>query len=194
MNLIPLVAVADTQLGKMLSPKAKTGRSYFPYLRNTNVQWGRIDIRDLARMDFTSADRAKFELRSGDLLVCEGGEPGRCAVWKGEVADCYYQKALHRVRPREGKADSEFLSLWIRYQASTGAFEDQNAKTTIAHLPQVRLEQLLVPDIDVTEQRRIATRLKAQLAQVESAQEAARAQLQEIEMLPQRLLAQAFEN
>lgn len=176
----------------MLSPKAKTGQSYFPYLRNTNVQWGRIEISDLAQMDFTSADRVKFALRPGDLLVCEGGEPGRCAVWKGEVADCYYQKALHRVRPRNGKADSEFLSLWIRHQANTGAFDDQNAKTTIAHLPQVRLEQLLVPDIDVTKQRRIATHLNIQLAEVEIARQAAKVQVREAALLRRSVLQTAF--
>lgn len=180
MSFVPLVSVADVQLGKMLSPKAKTGSSYYPYLRNTNVQWGRIDISDLAQMDFTEAERVKFELRFGDLLVCEGGEPGRCAVWRNDMPGCYYQKALHRVRPHEGKADSEFLSLWIWRQAITGAFEDQNAKTTIAHLPQVRLEQLLVPDLSITEQRRTAARLKAQLAGVEDARNAARAQAREV--------------
>ena len=175
MKFVPLVRVADVQLGKMLSPKSKTGSSYFPYLRNTNVQWGRIDVSDLAQMDFSETERKKFELRFGDLLVCEGGEPGRCAVWQDDVAGCYYQKALHRVRPREGEADSEFLSLWIRHQAITGAFEDQNAKTTIAHLPQVRLEQLMVPDFRIAEQRRIAARLKAQIAEVETARQAAQA-------------------
>lgn len=192
MRFVPLIAVADVRLGKMLSPKAKTGNSYYPYLRNTNVQWGRIDFSDLAQMDFTDAEREKFGLRPGDLLVCEGGEPGRCAVWRGEVADCFYQKALHRVRPYEGKADSEFLSLWIWHQAITGAFEDQNAKTTIAHLPQVRLEQLSVPNVDIKEQRRVAARLKAQLTEVDSARQAAQAQLREIESLPSKLLAWAF--
>lgn len=194
MNFVPLVSVADVQLGKMLSPKAKTGSSYYPYLRNTNVQWGRIDTSDLAQMDFSEAERKKFELRFGDLLVCEGGEPGRCAVWRNDMPGCYYQKALHRVRPHDGKADTEFLSLWIRHQAITGAFEDQNGKTTIAHLPQVRLEQLLVPDLGLAEQRRTADRLKAQMAEVEAARKAAWEQLQDIELLPAKLLAQAFQN
>ncbi len=193
MKLVSLATVADVQLGKMLSPKAKTGRASFRYMRNANVQWGRFDLSDLAQMDFSDAERSKFELRFGDLLVCEGGEPGRCAVWRNEVANCYYQKALHRVRPRDGKSDSEFLSLWIRYQAATGAFADQNAKTTIAHLPQVRLEQLLVPDIEVPEQRQIAARLKAQLAEVESAQQAAQVQVQDTELLRRCVLQTAFD-
>ncbi|MBN8517305.1 MAG: restriction endonuclease subunit S [Candidatus Accumulibacter sp.] len=194
MNFVPLVKVADVQLGKMLSPKAKTGSNYFRYLRNTNIQWGRFELSDLAQMDFSEAERKKFELRYGDLLVCEGGEPGRCVVWRNEVADCYYQKALHRVRPHDGKADSEFLGLWIRHQAITGAFEDQNAKTTIAHLPQVRLEQLLIPDAGITEQRQIATRLKAQLAEVETARQAARVQVRDAELLRQRLLRLTFDS
>jgi type I restriction enzyme S subunit len=192
MKLVPLSSVATVQLGKMLSPKAKTGRSYYRYLRNTNVQWNRFELTDLAQMDFSPAERAKFALRSGDLLVCEGGEPGRCAVWRGEIDDCYFQKALHRVRPFEGKADSDFLCAWIRHQAFSGAFVDQNAKTTIAHLPQVRLEMLGVPDVGIDEQRRIALRLRKQLAEADAIAKAAAEQLAEVERLPQRLLAQAF--
>ncbi|CRI67976.1 hypothetical protein THIOKS190081 [Thiocapsa sp. KS1] len=81
MKMVPLGTLADVQLGKMLSPKSKTGTSPFPYLRNQDVQWGRINVTGLPTMDFSDKERAKFELRPGDLLVCEGGEPGRCAVW-----------------------------------------------------------------------------------------------------------------
>ncbi len=192
MNLVPLGSIAEIQLGKMLSPKSKTGVESYPYLRNQNIQWDRIDLSDLALMDFSERERQKFELRPGDLLVCEGGEPGRCAVWQGELRDCFYQKALHRVRPHKGTADSEFLSLWIRHQAFIGAFEDQNAKTTIAHLPLVRLEQLLVPDISEDKQHRIAARLKAQLAAVEEARQAAQAQVNELDVLKTLALSDVF--
>jgi type I restriction enzyme S subunit len=193
MSFVPLISVAEVQLGKMLSPKAKTGKHYFRYLRNTNVQWGRFEISDVAQMDFSEVEREKFELRFGDLLVCEGGEPGRCAVWRNEIANCYYQKALHRVRPQEGKSDSEFLSFWIRHQAITGAFDDQNAKTTIAHLPQVRLEQLLVPSFNVDQQRQIAVRLKAQLSEVEAARQAALAQLRDADRLRTKITDSIFD-
>ena len=184
MKFVPLGSIADIQLGKMLSPKAKTGgASSFPYLRNQNVQWGRIKISDLAEMDFSDREREKFSLCAGDLLICEGGEPGRCSVWQGQLSNCYYQKALHRVRPYAGVADPEFLSLWIRHQAFTGAFEGENAKTTIAHLPLVRLEQLSVPDLDIDEQRRIAADLKAQLVAVAQAREMVTAQLGDVESL-----------
>lgn len=193
MRFVSLRDIADIQLGKMLSPKAKTGTAAFPYLRNQNVQWGQFDLRDMAAMDFDEREREKFALRRGDLLLCEGGEPGRCAVWNEQIPGCYYQKALHRLRPHEGIADSEFLSLWIRLQAKAGTFEDQNAKTTIAHLPLVRLEQLQVPALPIIEQRRIAARLKAQLAEVDTARQAAQAQVRDAGLLRQRLLRQTFD-
>lgn len=193
MRFVSLRDIADIQLGKMLSPKAKTGTAAFPYLRNQNVQWGQFDLRDMAAMDFDEREREKFALRRGDLLLCEGGEPGRCAVWNEQIPGCYYQKALHRLRPHEGIADSEFLSLWIRLQAKAGTFEDQNAKTTIAHLPLVRLEQLQVPALPIIEQRRIAARLKAQLAEVDTARQAAQTQVRDAALLRQRLLRQTFD-
>lgn len=192
MNFVSLGTIADIQLGKMLSPKAKTGAPGFPYLRNQNVQWDRFELSDLASMDFSERERHKFALRSGDLLICEGGEPGRCAVWKGQLTDCYYQKALHRLRPHAGVADADFLSYWIRFQALTGAFDDQNAKTTIAHLPLVRLEQLLVPDIAFDEQQRIAKRVKSQFAAVEEARQAATAQLRELTHLANAIIRETL--
>lgn len=192
MNFVSLGRIAEIQLGKMLSPRAKIGTGTFPYLRNQNVQWGRIEIDDLAEMDFSDRERKKFELRAGDLLVCEGGEPGRCAIWVGERTDCYYQKALHRIRPHAGLADSEFLSFWIRHQAIVGAFKDQNAKTTIAHLPLVRLEQLLVPAVAIAEQRHIAAYLKAQLASVEEARQATQAQLKELTQLANAIVRESI--
>ena len=193
MRYLQLGEIADIQLGKMLSPKAKTGKEPFPYLRNQNVQWDRFDLRDVAAMDFSERDRERFALRAGDLLICEGGEPGRCAVWEEQIAGCYYQKALHRVRPFEDVADPYFIALWIRHQALIGAFEDQNAKSTIAHLPLVRLQKLQVPEVDIVTQREIVRVTRERLAQVILAKEAAEKQLAEIQLLPQKILSAAFE-
>lgn len=189
---VKLNNVAHIQLGKMLSPKSKTGVSSFPYLRNQNVQWGRIDLTNIAQMDFSEAEKLKFSLRDGDLLVCEGGEPGRCAIWRGERQNYFYQKALHRIRPQSDDLVPEYLMYWLWYQAQTGAFEDQNAKTTIAHLPVVRLEQLSLPLPDRDTQRRIAKSLSDRLAEVCAVQATISEQLKNIEILPSRLLAQTF--
>jgi type I restriction enzyme, S subunit len=83
-----LAEVFETQLGKMLSQKAHVGNSPKPYLRNKNVQWGRIEVSDLLYMDFDDRESEKFRLRAGDLLICEGGEPGRAAIWNGALMEC----------------------------------------------------------------------------------------------------------
>ena len=113
--------ICEIQLGKMLSPVSKRGIRPIAYLRNANVQWNRFDLRDIATMDFDEKEERKFLLRRGDLLVCEGGEPGRAAVWNGEIERCCYQKALHRLRPANGEVDPHFLMyrLWL------GAFANE---------------------------------------------------------------------
>ena len=96
-------------------------------------------------MDFDEKDRAEFELREGDLLVCEGGEIGRCAVWHNELQPCFFQKALHRVRCNHQIILPDYLAWWFRYNCDYGGFSAlAGAKATIAHLPGAKLKQLQV--------------------------------------------------
>jgi type I restriction enzyme S subunit len=138
--------VFETQLGKMLSEKARRGKTPLPYLRNRNVQWGCIETDDLAYMDFDQREATKFRLRKGDLLVCEGGVVGRAAIWKGEIEECYYQKALHRLRPKNTEVTNEFLAYWLSYAFElTNIYGITGASSTIAHLPEITLKALRVP-------------------------------------------------
>lgn len=89
--------VADSRLGKMLD-KAKNRGVARPYLRNINVRWFGFDLSDLLEMRFEEAELPEYDLQKGDVLICEGGEPGRAAVWDERVKGVYFQKALHRVR------------------------------------------------------------------------------------------------
>ena len=91
----------EIQLGKMLDVDKNTGVLQ-PYLGNRAVQWDRIDVSDLPLVALTSSDMNCFRLRRGDLLVCEGGEVGRAAIWEAPLEECYFQKALHPLRPRRG--------------------------------------------------------------------------------------------
>lgn len=155
--------VCDIQLGKMLSPASRQGLRPRKYLRNANVQWGRFDLEDVAEMDFTDAQESKFTLRDGDVMVCEGGEPGRAAVWHGEIDGCLYQKSLHRLRPRPDTLDSDYLAFRLRLAAERGEFLGSHARTTIAHLPAVRLAELRIELPPLSEQKRIAALLREQL-------------------------------
>ena len=92
-------------LGKMLDTKRITGDHLLPYLRNTDVQWDHINVEDLPTMDIMPSQYSRYTLRKGDLLVCEGGEVGRSALWSGQLTVCGFQKALHRLTPRNSEQD-----------------------------------------------------------------------------------------
>ena len=137
--------VATSRLGKMLDAKKQTGRYKFPYLANCNVQWFHFDLAELKEMDFDEEDQKEFELREGDLLVCEGGEIGRCAVWHNEIQPCYFQKAIHRVRCNLNLILPNYLTWWFKISCENNAFQNiAGAKATIAHLPGEKLKKLLV--------------------------------------------------
>jgi type I restriction enzyme S subunit len=192
MKMVPLENVAEVQLGKMLSPISKTGKTSFPYLRNQNIQWDRIDLNDLAMMDFSPSEQVKFELKAGDLLVCEGGEPGRCAIWNDEISHCYFQKAIHRVRPKTSLSDSAFLSLWIRFQCLFGELANSNSRTTIAHLPLTRLKKLPVPGISIEEQKQIVENYSPKLEYVTRGITALRTQMAELSKLSHSILIESL--
>ena len=146
--------IAVSRLGKMLDSKQQTGKYAYPYLANFNVQWFRFQLENLNEMDFNEADQIEFELKEGDLLVCEGGEIGRCAVWHNEVQPCYFQKALHRVRCNTDIVLPDYLARWFRFNCDHGGFASiEGAKATIAHLPGAKLKMLkvTVPPIELQE-------------------------------------------
>lgn len=155
----------EVQLGKMLDAKRITGDHLAPYLRNTDVQWGSINIDSLPQMDFDADDRLKYQLRTGDILVCEGGEVGRAAVWRSS-AECYYQKALHRLRPYDEKDFPPFLVYALRCAVERGAFATAE-KSTIAHLPADALRQHRFPFPPLDEQIAIASYLDAETARID---------------------------
>jgi type I restriction enzyme, S subunit len=134
----------EMQLGKMLSPRAKGGGESRPYVGNRHVLWERVDLTDLEFMDFSPHERAKFALRLGDLLVCEGGEVGRTALWRGELSECYFQKAIHRLRPKDDRIVPEYMLAFMKRAAELGSFVNLTSQTSIAHLTQEKLAILRV--------------------------------------------------
>ncbi|CAM7263066.1 restriction endonuclease subunit S [Escherichia coli] len=153
-ELRKLGEIADCQLGKMLSKKSKTGLSPKKYLRNANIRWRKIDVSDLLEMDFNEKELSKFELKQGDLLVCEGGEIGRCAIWDNQIQDCYYQKALHRVRPDYNVLTSVYLQEYFYSMAKGNAFSEFVSEVTFSHLTAEKLKNLLIPIPEISIQRK----------------------------------------
>jgi type I restriction enzyme, S subunit len=151
--------VAELILGKMLDQKKNKG-DLLPYLANVNVRWGEFDFAGLRQMRFEKHELDRFGLKHGDIVMCEGGEPGRCAIWKDQVPGMMLQKALHRIRPKAG-LDSRFLYYSFLSMGQCGQFAPLFTGSTIKHLPREKLGlvEVAIPPLHI--QRKIAGILSA---------------------------------
>ena len=151
----PLYSRFWLELGKMLDTKQLTGKHSVPYIRNIDVQWDRINTDDLPEMDIEEYEYHRFILRKGDLLVCEGGEVGRCAIWENGIPFCAYQKAIHRIRSRSDNDITRFLFYLLRNAASSGIFIAAGNPNTIPHLTGEQLRVYRFPFPPKIEQQKI---------------------------------------
>lgn len=178
--------LADIQLGKMLDKKKNQGE-YRPYLGNDNVQWGFVDTSQIKEMKFKSSELERFSLRHGDILVCEGGDPGRCALWLSDTPMCY-QKALHRVRVYD-RLDSRYLFHYLTYLGFTQEIHQYyTGGATIKHLPKAALSRVVIRYPEISIQKRIASILSAYDELIENN----RKQIKLLEEAAQRLYKEWF--
>ncbi|MCC5845848.1 MAG: restriction endonuclease subunit S [Verrucomicrobia bacterium] len=149
--------VANNRLGKMLD-KSKNRGNPKPYLRNTNVQWHQFVLDDVKEMKFEDDELNEFRVLPGDLLICEGGEPGRCAIWRNSEMEIYFQKAIHRARP-SSCVTSEYLQICLTNDAGNVQLSKYFTGATIKHFPGDKLNKYIIPLPPLPEQHRIVARI-----------------------------------
>lgn len=160
---VRLGSVGDMTLGKMLDVTKNKG-TLRPYLRNINVRWGAFELSDVLEMRFEDDELERYSIRHGDLVICEGGEPGRCAVWQSEEV-VFYQKALHRVRAIE--VLPEFLYYVIRHFIISNQYERYYTGTTIKHLTGQSLRIIPIPLPPLNEQKLIVEHLQRIIEEID---------------------------
>jgi type I restriction enzyme S subunit len=172
---VALGEIAEIKLGKMLDSQRHTTGRLLPYLNNMSVRWNEVNTSNLPEMYFDDSELDRFGLRAGDVVVCEGGEPGRAAVWDGRLPDVKFQKAIHRVRftiPFE----PSLLVHHLENLAGTTQFEMLFTGGGIKHLTRETFAQFKIPLIPHAEQQKIAGCLS-------SLDELIAAQTQKLELL-----------
>lgn len=152
----PLGELFELGAGKTMSAAARNGDNKVPFLRTSNVFWDRLDLSAVDEMSIPSHELPDKLVEAGDLLVCEGGEIGRAAIWDGSIAPMAFQNHLHRLRPKRDDVDPHFY-VYFLHSAFTqlGIFEGAGNKTTIPNLSSGRLAALEVPHPPITIQRAI---------------------------------------
>jgi|GEM_PF-1509314 len=143
----------ESELGKTLDEGRNTGL-YRPYLCALNVLWGKIDISIIKQMRIEDSELERYLVKKGDLLVCEGGEIGRCAIWENDD-EIYYQNALHRVRFYK-EYDAYFFMYLLCHYNDLKLIEQYGKGLTIKHLNQTAFRNIPVCVPDLSAQRRIA--------------------------------------
>lgn len=196
-SVVALRDAADIAAGFTLGRKVKEDDLIkVPYLRVANVQDGSLALADVKHVLATRREIEKWTLRDGDLLLTEGGDLdklGRGACWRNQLPICIHQNHIFRVRLNADLYDPDFVSLQVGSPYGKAYFFTHAKKTTgIASINQQVLGSFPLLTPPLCEQHQIVARVKAQLAEVETARRAARTQLDDLSLLSQKILAQAF--
>lgn len=177
-------------LGKMLDKEKNQGTPR-KYLRNINVRWFDFGESDLLEMRISDDEVDRYTIKKGDLVICEGGEPGRCAVWT-EDRNTFFQKALHRVR-FDKPCNPQFYMYYLWFMAMSGTLAKYYTGTGIKHLTGESLKKVLVPLADLELQNEMVEQIESRISVCDSIEQTVDAALQQANALRQSILKQAFE-
>ena len=138
--------------------RGKASGELKPYLCTINVYWGKIDLKSVKTYQLEEDEQRKYLLQKGDLLICEGGDYGRTAVWDNDI-EMYYQNALHRVR-FYGNIDPHFFRYYLEFCKTVGLLDELANGMTIKHFTQNGLFSLPIPLPPLAEQKRIVEKVE----------------------------------
>ena len=183
---VKLSDVTESCLGKMLDQNKNIG-TYKPYLANINVRWGEFDLENLPLMRFEDREEDRYGLKSGDIVLCEGGEPGRCAIWKDLIPNMKFQKALHRIRVNR-EMDCYYLYYWFLMAGRAKILDQYFTGSTIKHLPSIKLKEIVIDKPPLEIQKHIGSILSTYDDLIENNQK----QIKLLEEAAQRLYKEWF--
>ena len=149
--------------GKALNGKNQAGEE-LRYITTSNLYWDRFDLKEVRTMPFTEAEKEKCRATKGDLLVCEGGDIGRTAIWPYDF-DVMIQNHIHRLRPREDISVRFFYYVFLLYK-QMGLIGGKGI--AILGLSSRELDKMVIPVPPVPEQHRIVTVIENIFAQMDA--------------------------
>ncbi len=178
--------VCESDLGKTLNSSKDTGELR-PYLCAINILWDKIDITTLKQTRFEDSELERYTVRKGDLLICEGGDIGRAAIWDKDYS-IQYQNALHRVRFTDSVAP-RFCLYFFMHLKKSGILDRRYGKgITIKHLVKSSLMSIPIPVAPIENQQAIV----AELDKINELIGLKKSQLSDLDSLAQSIFYEMF--
>ena len=160
--------ISESLLGKTLD-RTKDSGEFKRYVCAVNVQWGYFDFTTQKEFRIEAKDFERYAVKKGDLLICEGGDVGRCAIWDTDT-EMYYQNALHRVRCKFGISE-KYLQYSLWHFKLNGVIDSLCKGVTIKHFTQSTMNKLEIPLPPFAEQQRIVAKIEELFHQLDIIEE-----------------------
>ena len=148
--------IAQHNSGKTLDKGRNTGLPR-DYITTSNLYWGRFELGSVRQMLIREDELEKCTAKKNDLLICEGGEAGRAAVWNFETEVCF-QNHVHRAR-LFGKIDSYFAYRFFEKLNATGEITQHRKGVGISNMSSKALGAISFPLPPLSEQHRIVAKI-----------------------------------
>lgn len=165
----PVKYLYSARLGKMIQPQAKSDKDILvPYHRAQTVQWEYIEHEQVESMWASQSEIDSYSLKDGDLLICEGGDVCRAAIFNGaNVTPIIYQNSIHRVRALNGNHPTWLLRL-MQIVRSTGWIDVLCSKNTIVHFTSDKLASLDCPNPPLAEHQIILAAVDRETTRIDT--------------------------
>ena len=161
-----------------------------PYLRNLNVRWFHTNLDDLLEMKIEDSEIERYEVQKGDLLISEGGYPGRASIWE-EDEPIFFQKAIHRVRAKN-KMHNRWIMYFLYHSHKSNGLKDYFTGAGIQHFTGSSLKRFKLPIAPQKEMEFYLERFESLYEGVCSLEELFQTKLTALTELKQSILQKAF--
>ncbi|HAT3994390.1 TPA: hypothetical protein I9Y74_003810, partial [Elizabethkingia anophelis] len=149
--------ISQHNTGKTLHKGRNSGTPY-KYITTSNLYWDSFVLDNLKEMPFEEKELDKFSAIKGDLLICEGGDGGRSAIWTEEYTICF-QNHIHRVRPF-CDIKSKYIYFFMLYSSLKGSINDYKKGIGIQSLSSSSLASIKLSLPPIEEQKRIVKKIE----------------------------------
>lgn len=185
---VRLGEIFEHKTGKTLNSSSNKGTVLKKYITTSNLYWNTFDFTKVNEMFFTNEEVEKYSVKKGDLLVCEGGDVGRSAIWNYDYAVCY-QNHIHRLRGYSS-INIEFYYYILYLYKFSGYINSQSKGMGIQGLSSNKLDSFILPLPPLAEQKEIFAKVESLLAKVTELED----QIQERKKLSVQLMQTILKN